>query len=221
MEYCQELTKKPNMSEARPCIRQKGHTGKHVPNLTGLHMHGYYIISIAPPQNRNTRWYVQDRLGNRGCILNYSLMNGLSKGKKTIRGSGQGACDKNGKSRPEYATVRSHHNHIFKQKKSAYVGMPFYDEWNPDKGGLFALGAKWIVDNLGCRPSSHHSLDIIEHRKGFVPGNLRWTLTQSQNQKHKTMFLLTLEQHAEALRQLGYGIHKLTASSESEGQGLC
>lgn len=64
--------------------------------------------------------------------------------------------------------------------------MPFYDAWNPAKGGSWAAGAQWIIDNIGRRPKGT-TLHIVEHSLGFVPDNLEWThpRKQSHQQMHK------------------------------------
>ena len=56
----------------------------------------------------------------------------------------------------------------------AYLDMPFYIDWNPEKGGSFAAGEQWIIDNIGKRPDSEHQLHIVEKSVGFMPGNLQW-----------------------------------------------
>lgn len=54
--------------------------------------------------------------------------------------------------------------------------MPFYDGWNPDKGGSFVVGRDWIKKNLGPRPGTGKDfhLHVINKLIGFVPGNLMW-----------------------------------------------
>ena len=84
--------------------------------------------------------------------------------------------------------------------------MPFFDEWNPNKGGFLWRGADWIVQNLGKRPGVNWSLDIVEHEKGFVPGNLRWASrkTQRLNQMHKKLGLYSIEELRIECRRHGY-----------------
>ena len=98
----------------------------------------------------------------------------------------------------EHASVRSHHYNIFKStdpKLRTYKGMPFFDAWNPDKGGSFKAGGDWIIANLGKRPEGKVSLDVIHHEIGFVPGNLRWSERKGQNsnQMHKIIAQLKHE----------------------------
>lgn len=83
---------------------------------------------------------------------------------------------------PEYQTVVRHFEMIFNSKNPRnkyYKGMPFFDEWNLTKGGTYVAAAKWIVGNIGKRPEGA-SLHIVEHEKGFMPGNLEWAHPRKQ-----------------------------------------
>ena len=123
--------------------------------------------------------------------------------------SGYAGSGVSGKSNPAYETVRNHYRVIFctsAASHKSYVNMPFFDDWNPDKGGEFWRGAKWILDNLGPRPEGTWQMDVIEHAKGFIPGNLRWAQlkTQSKNKQHRWLGDVSDEEFAvEALRR-GY-----------------
>lgn len=89
---------------------------------------------------------------------------------------------------PEHDSVKSHYYRIFHSKSKDYKyyrGMPFFDGWNPKKGGSTKAGADWIIKNLGKRPKGSQ-IHIIEHEKGFVPGNIEWT--HPTKQSHQQMF---------------------------------
>jgi hypothetical protein len=86
------------------------------------------------------------------------------------------------RTRPELETIRSHYYRIFYTKAENhrnYKGMPFFDNWNPKKGGSFDAGAEWIINVLGRRPKGT-TLHIVDHATGFVPGNLEWTHPRKQ-----------------------------------------
>ncbi len=117
--------------------------------------------------------------------------------------------------RPEYRTVQGHHDWIFKSRnlnqRRNYRGMSFFDGWNPDKGGSWGVGAKWIIENLGKKPKDA-SMHIVNHEEGFMPGNLEWTSSrrQSHQQLHKIVAQLKnrvtfLEKR---LKRNGLSIHK-------------
>jgi hypothetical protein len=89
-------------------------------------------------------------------------------------------------------SVYHHHRCIFKgrTRERTYKNMPFFDAWNPDKGGSFRVGADWIRDNLGERPDKASSLHVIpDTGLGFVPGNLVWATKQTQGAEQAHLIL--------------------------------
>lgn len=105
---------------------------------------------------------------------------------------------RNSRENIEYNTVKRHHYMIFRcenPRYKGYKGMPFFDGWDPEKGGSFEIGANWIKENLGCRPEGKISLDIVHHEIGFMPGNLRWSEQKGQlsNQMRKVITRLKHE----------------------------
>jgi len=109
---------------------------------------------------------------------------------------------------PEYRTVSSHYHYIFNPNRrghDVYHGMPFFDEWNPDKGGSFRAGADWIIANLGKRPEGC-TLHVVDHEKGFMPDNLEWT--SPRKQIHQQMVKIIAQQRHE-IRLLKQRINEL------------
>ncbi len=109
---------------------------------------------------------------------------------------------------PEYRTVVHHKHQIFNSKANQhrnYKGTPFFDGWNPDKGGSYQAGADWIIVNLGKRPQGH-SLHIVDHAKGFVPDNLEWA--NQKKQIAEQMFKIIADQKHE-IKQLRLRILEL------------
>jgi hypothetical protein len=129
----------------------------------------------------------------------------ICEGVDTQRGEGRTcrAC------RHMYRTVHSHWSYIFNPYKSRhdnYSGMAFCAAWDPNKGGSFLNGAKWIFKNIGRRPEPGYSLDIIKHEIGFVPGNLRWASkrTQKDNQQHRALGKMSETEFAAEARRRGW-----------------
>ena len=122
--------------------------------------------------------------------------------------------------RPEWLTVRSHWRYIFYETKKGrcigYLGMPFYPDWNPKEGGSYENGEKWILENLGPRPASHWSMDIIRHELGFVPGNLRWALKNMQglNKQHRQLGQISDEEFSIEAKRRGYERKDLTKTCQ-------
>lgn len=92
-------------------------------------------------------------------------------------------------SSPELITVTGHYQNIVVSERAqsrTYKDMPFFDGWNPRKGGSLRAGELWLIKNLGRRPEGS-TLHIVHHDLGFVPGNLEWTHPRKQisQQMHK------------------------------------
>lgn len=82
--------------------------------------------------------------------------------------------------KPEYLPWRSMINRCRNPKDNAYPkygakGIVVCDEWVESFDAFF--------EAVGPRPSPDHSLDRIEAKKGYVPGNVRWAtpLQQARN----------------------------------------
>ena len=101
----------------------------------------------------------------------------------------------------ERESVRGHHYFICRQQKSGYAGMPFFDGWNPDRGGSFNAGAQWIIEALGQRPGKRYELHIVDRRLGFVPNNLQWVPKERHYQEELINRLLLENQNLRAENQ--------------------
>jgi hypothetical protein len=97
-----------------------------------------------------------------------------------------------------YSTITGHHRLIVRRHPN-YVGMPFYEGWNPQKG-LIQVGIDWIVANLGYRPDGT-SMHIIDHAKGFVPGNLEWTHPKKQTNQQMYKIIAQQRHHIKKLEE--------------------
>ena len=211
---CGKLIKRGVMIEKRPCIRERGHKGGHgggcSPDLAET-VFGNFRVTSKPPcisSRGEILWTVKNIADDSVySVAGSKLTNGDIKGLRSHLYS------RNKVKNPVYASVHSHWYSIYKSVAlghHVYKNMPFCDDWNPDKGGAFWKGAKWITDNLGPKPSPAWSLDIIKHEIGFMPGNLRWALrnTQRRNQKHRTLGQWTDEEFFIEARKRGFILTK-------------
>lgn len=108
-----------------------------------------------------------------------------------------------------WRTVYGHHHSIFRSMRKqsmSYKSMPFFAAWNPDKGGAFKTACRWILANIGARPSTAYSMDVVKHARGFVPGNLRWALRneQARNKQHRMLGQMTDMEFAVEARRRGW-----------------
>ena len=118
---------------------------------------------------------------------------------------------------PDYrkvaASVASHRRIILdpnKKNHKNYEGMPFYGGWNhKKKGGSTEAAVVWILTNIG-RPKKGESLNIMDHAKGFVPGNLEWATAKKQ--VNNQMFRI-IAQQKHLIRQLTAQVVRLEAAA--------
>ena len=194
MNKCDKKVYVQVLNKFKSCRLKKNHAGWHSVDLIGEKFGTLTVIKLAKSSQRNTRWVAKQGKFLR-VVCAASLISGESSGKHAI----SGYAAKDNKNLPEYVTVTGHHRLIFNskcQQHKNYKGMPFFNDWNPNKGGAYWKGAKWIIENLGKKPGPEWSIDIIEHKKGFVPGNLRWAkrFVQNYNKRHKLLGKFTIEQ---------------------------
>lgn len=138
------------------------------------------------------------RLKRYNCVYQKVHKEEIAKNKKLYH-----------KNNFEFLCVINHYHYIFNKKHlnyKYYKEMPFYDKWNPDKGGSYREGAKWIIDNIGKRPCKKWSLDIVNHYIGFMPGNLRWAKKglQRMNQRHRILGQISEDEFGIEARKRGY-----------------
>lgn len=89
---------------------------------------------------------------------------------------------------PEYVAWQSMKNRCFNKKSKDYKryggrGITVHAAWAAEDG--FAQ----FFAHVGPRPSPHHSLDREDNDKGYVPGNVRWSvrLVQTRNRSNAVL----------------------------------
>jgi hypothetical protein len=88
---------------------------------------------------------------------------------------------------PLFATCKAAISRCHDKSNHAYKdygkrGITVYGPWR-DKPDLMI---KWLMKNLGNRPSKRHSLDRIDNDKGYQPGNLRWSTKTDQARNRRS-----------------------------------
>ena len=80
-------------------------------------------------------------------------------------------------------------SHKFKDYGSR--GIRVYQPWleGETEFGVPSLGRLrfevWVLENLGHRPSSKHSLDRVDNNGNYEPGNLRWGTPEVQRNNRR------------------------------------
>ena len=183
---CKKMIKRGKMTEARPCRREKGHSGFCAPNLIGMQFSGWKVISKGPnlvysPSSWQSRYKCRNVFGDVSLVVEGALMNGQSRGLTSRNSSGMSSINKEGKCRPEWATIKTHWLRTFgpnTKENSTYRKLSFCDDWNPLKGGNFWVGMKWIIKNLGKKPGDGWEMHVLKTKKYphgyFGPGGIGW-----------------------------------------------
>lgn len=86
--------------------------------------------------------------------------------------------------------LRAAKSRCYDQRNRSYKtygarGITIYEEWLENYDTFY----KWIVENLGERPSPKHSLDRKNNDKGYFPDNLKWSTPEEQSQNRTTTVL--------------------------------
>lgn len=213
IEKCGKMVFVKAIQKYKPCVNLKRHNGHHTGDLTGQKFGNIVVIKLGEPRkfkNRIRPTWIINQKGSLRTVCGHHLLSGKIASKKDI----SYLAWKRGVKNPEYTTVYFHYRAIFDLKRDnnkSYKGMPFFDDWNPDKGGAFWKGVEWIKNNLGCKPGPEWSIDVIDHQKGFVPGNLRWanSRTQSYNRRHKKLGLFTIQELRVECKRHGYKLVRI------------
>jgi hypothetical protein len=164
----------------------------------------------------------------RGCGICRACLARIAEGRRRAAGilpePKKGAFDSmfalDGKQRPEYRTVWAHWRAIFYPRNETqartYSGMPFPDAWNPNKGGSFRVGMFGVIADIGERakwaqehgvPDKSASLHIVDHAKGFVPGNLAWATKGVQNAEQMFKIIAKLRHENSQLKEENRRLH--------------
>lgn len=94
-------------------------------------------------------------------------------------------------------------------------GLTMEPEWVGD----FASFRAWILEHLGPKPSSEHTLDRIDNSVGYLKGNLRWATQIVQQNNRRSTRLITRNGETLSLKQwcvrlgLNYGAVKMRVNA--------
>lgn len=179
----------------RKCVREAGHTGNHSVDLSGVVL-GRLLV-LKPLKLFCGRKWIVEQQGKRRVVIRQRLISGKTAGRI------QRGYPKN--SLKMRQAVYDHYHKIFRSKgkrRESYRKMPYYDRWNPDKGGSFVVAVEWLIKHLGKRPKGR-SLGVMNHDLGFVPGNLKWQTGKEQNDEKILRHSSSRAFHMEATRR-GY-----------------
>ncbi len=182
---CGVMIVRIGLPEPRPCLRLFC-DGNHTPDLTGLeNVFGYVkILGKGPSRSgtsNGTRWWVQDKFGDKRLIDAKSLFSGNSRGLAARKNSGLGFSKLS-----EYNAAFRHVKAIVDKKcrdYSLYFRMKLYKKWDPRSNGLSIgqsaqLVVQWMRETDQAKPGLSWQLHVLKTKKypyGFFgPNGIMW-----------------------------------------------
>jgi hypothetical protein len=152
---------------------------KRMHDITGIRFGNLTVIKYDKSIDGKTYWLCKCVCGNVKSIKANSL-----KSMKRAMSRGQISCGcmsrgfKHGfSSMPEYRSWSGMVERCRNKNQKYYGadGIEVYPPWSDPISGF-----KSFLDYIGNRPSKSHSIDRIDSRRGYFPGNVRWATSYEQ-----------------------------------------
>lgn len=152
-------------------------------DLTGQIFGRLTVIGRDPNGKRGRFWICRCECGKEALVRVDHLLSGATRSCGCLR---QERNSTHGKSKtPEYRAWLNMKKRCYYQKDGMYHryggrGIRVCDRW------LNSFDA--FYEDMGPKPSEHHSIDRIDPKKNYTPENCRWAsrTTQSRNQDPHT-----------------------------------
>lgn len=170
----------------------KDWTGKRVGDLT--------VVGFAGVVNKNSRWHCRCSCGNELIVAAPDLKRskrrscGCRKASwiaeaRTIHG---GAA--RGNHDPAYRCWRNMRIRCYDPKCNRFElyggrGIAVCDRWLTGEGGVHPFDC--FLQDMGPRPSPHHTVDRIDANGNYEPANCRWAspIEQGRNKRNNARFV--------------------------------
>ena len=171
---------------------RKAPTPYEVPGVGAQFGHWTFVRETAPRV-----WYVRCVCGEERSVDYRSLRRGLSA-----------SCGCQGKglaSRPPTSVARTEHGRDYRDKTyrtwrnaKNRVSNPRTPKYAIYGGVGITMCEEWFnsfdafLRDVGYPPSPVHSIDRIDNRRGYEPGNVRWATAEQQMENRTVSLLITI-----------------------------
>lgn len=205
----------------------KDFTGQTFNRLTVLSFHG-------KTKSGNSVWKCKCTCGNTSNVIGSLLINGGTKScgclvgeLSKIRNATHGYT-RVGNHAPEYNAWESMKRRCYKTADNRYHrygarGITVCERW--------LEGFENFIEDMGCKPTSEHSLDRIDNDKNYEPLNCRWATDPQQRRNKSTnrwieyngekLILQDWVNNYGLIRSSFYFYKKIYNLSDSEALELC
>lgn len=138
----------------------------------------------------------------RSCIMRQRMSNITSQQLEQLKLMSNKAAIINRKD-PRFTTLRR--TCTCAKKRCCNSNTTGYENYG-GRGIKFLFGspsemAEWIINNIGYKPSSDHSLDRIDNNRHYEAGNLRWATRKEQNSNKRAYKVGPIGQRIQRLIQ--------------------
>ena len=176
------------MSDANSSIR-----GNRFKDLCGQKFGRLLVVEFAgrvkgPTQSRTT-WHCVCECGNSKTVAGSNLSNGHISSCGCFRSE-------------KISKMKTTHGKTQTDEYKTFAGMKRRCE-NPKSPGFARYGANGVqvkysgfeefIADVGERPSKSHSIDRIDNKRGYEPGNCRWATMQEQQRNRTNNVPLTVD----------------------------
>jgi hypothetical protein len=156
-------------------------------DLTGRQFGRWTVLGLAPDVRPGiTRWLCRCQCGKERSVLGSSLPSGTSRScgclKNEIQGhEGQSKC-------PEGSSWMAMIRRCTRISHPDYVdyggrGIKVCDRWR--------LSFQAFLEDMGPKPSRHHSIERKENSGNYEPGNCRWATAKEQARNRRSNWMIT------------------------------
>lgn len=175
---------------------------KRYGSFVGHQFDRWLVIAPDEPDSRGRRrWFCRCNCGTERVVPQYYLLSGdsrscgclLNEARKTARyvhghGGGHVSGDRKQPS-SEYAIWASMKSRCYRKSTHSYRfygarGIQVCERW---RNSFVAF-----LEDMGCRPSTRHSLDRIDSNGHYEPTNCRWATSTEQARNSRNARMITL-----------------------------
>lgn len=154
---------------------------------------GRWTLIALHRSGRTIQWHCRCECGNEGFVCQGNIFSGKSNSCGCLQRERTSEAHRtHGESRrsPEYRTWANMISRCHNPNQEAYKdygakGITVCEEWRNSYEAF--------LEHVGRKPSPDHSIDRIDFRKGYFPGNVRWATTYVQSRNRSNNKLIAFD----------------------------